>query len=137
MKATCVACGAGFEAQRSTAKYCSGACKKRYFDTRARTNVVQMIPATPSVGLPDVPRESIASSVLASFSPADLETPLGRIALRLCSDVDALVPGTPGYASVVAQMRAAVDDLRRDSQPKAANPLTLLRERRANDRATG
>jgi hypothetical protein len=138
VKASCAVCGRDFEAKTSRAIYCSGACKKRAFDLRrGGQNVVQMRPGVPAVQVDDSPRESIAASVLASFAPADLDSPLGRIALRLCQDVDALAPGSPGYASTVAQMRASVEELRRESKPKAANPLTLLRERRAADRATG
>ena len=135
MKASCAVCGRDFDAKTSRAIYCSGACKKRAFDLRRGGQNV--VPMRPAVQVEDSPRESIAASVLASFAPADLDSPLGRIALRLCQDVDALAPGSPGYASTVAQMRASVEELRRESKPKAANPLTLLRERRAADRATG
>jgi hypothetical protein len=135
MSVTCASCGNEFQAQRSTSKFCSGKCRKRAADLRKRTGqVVQFAPKSQRPAPVDSDRALVAS-LRESFKEADLASPAGQIALRLCADVDALAPGTPGYGPIVAQMRAAVDDLRTYAKPKAATPLTLLRERRAADRA--
>ena len=143
MNATCATCGGTFDAKTHRAKYCSGACKKRAADMRSRTGQVVQIasarvkPPTPPVA-PHVDPDAagpLVGSLRDSFKDADLQTPAGRIAMRLCADVDALTPGVPGYAGIVAQMRASVDDLRSQAKPKVATPLTMLRERRAADRS--
>ena len=136
MDATCATCSKTFEAKTRRAKYCSGACKKRAFDIKGRAPVVHLAAPTPT----DEHRETtlpITESLVASFRAEDLATPLGQVALRLATDVDRLTPGLPGYATTVAQMRAAIDDLQKQSKPKVISPLVLLRERRAADRATG
>ena len=142
MNATCATCGGTFDAKTHRAKYCSGACKKRAADMRSRTGQVVQIasarvkPPTQSVKSDDPDAVGpLVGSLRDSFKDADLQTPAGRIAMRLCADVDALTPGVPGYAGIVAQMRAAVDDLRSQAKPKVATPLTMLRERRAADRS--
>ena len=132
MDATCVTCSTTFDAKTRRAKYCSGACKKRAFDIKGRAPVVHLAaPPSEESTLP------ITESLVASYRAEDLATPLGQVALRLATDVDRLTPGLPGYATTVAQMRAALDDLHRQSKPKVVSPLVLLRERRAADRATG
>lgn len=142
MNATCATCGGTFDAKTHRAKYCSGACKKRAAGMRSRTGQVVQIasarvkPPTQSVKSDDPDAVGpLVGSLRDSFKDADLQTPAGRIAMRLCADVDALTPGVPGYAGIVAQMRAAVDDLRSQAKPKVATPLTMLRERRAADRS--
>lgn len=142
VQASCATCGAAFEAKTGRARYCSGACKKRAADRRARTGqVVALADRRPSAAPEDPPDSDdatgLADSLRTTFAEEDLATPAGQIALRLARDVDRLIPGTPGYAGIVAQMRAAVDDLRSQAKPRKATPLTLLRERRAADAAAG
>lgn len=136
MPVACASCGQQFDAKRATAKFCSGRCRKRAADMRSRTgDVVPMRRATPRPEAIAAVGSPLADALRNAFKDADLASPAGQIALRLCADVDALAPGAPGYAGIVAQMRAAVDDLRSQAKPKVATPLTMLRERRAADRA--
>jgi len=74
---------------------------------------------------------------MAAFTLDDLATPIGTLAVHLANDVDRTTPRVPvpGYAALVARYQAAYADLVALAKPKAATPLTLLRERRDNDRA--
>lgn len=145
MVKSCASCACEFEAKRSTAVYCSTKCRVRAYEQRKRgENVVPIrsAPAAPTdlQSLADVPSSEdvpagLVAGLRAEYKPADLATPIGLIALRLASDVDRMIPGAPGYAAVVKQMREAVDDLRSQAKPKAVTPLALIRERRAADRA--
>ena len=142
MRAQCASCGESFDATRRTAKFCSGRCRKRAADARARNG--QVIPmreraataaqARPALEPMDGPGP-IEAGLIAAYKEADLASPAGLIAARIARDVDRMQPGIPGYAAVLAQLRAAVDDLKSQAKPKQATPLTLLRERRAADRA--
>jgi len=139
MTKVCASCGADFEARRSHALYCSGACKKRASETRSRTG--QVVPLRSVANEPVEQPEpesamSLAGGLRSAYKPADLETPAGLVALRLAADVDALLPGSPGYAATVKQMREAMDELKSSAKPKVVTPLAAIRERRAADRAS-
>lgn len=137
MDATCTVCDGSFEAKTRRAKYCSGACKKRGADLRLRTGQVVTLRSVAHSD-PDVSTADdgpLVASLRSAFKDDDLQSPAGQVALRLSSDLDQLVPGIPGYAAIVGQMRAAIDDLRSQATPKSVTPLTLLRERRAADRS--
>lgn len=137
MIATCASCGVDFEAKRGTAKFCSGRCRKRASDARGRAPVV-LIDRSVGGQRHDDPRPSaITAALLAQYGETGLATPVGQIAIKLASDVDAMTPGTPGYASTVAQLRSVIDDLNAVAAPAKANPLVLLRERHASSRLSG
>lgn len=141
MRATCSVCGESFDAKTTRARYCSGRCKKRAADTRARGGKVVQLrpPATDGESSISPEREHglNVSALMLAFTTADLLTPIGTLAAHLANDVDRTTPGTPGYPALVGRYQAAVADLTALAKPKAATPLTLLRERRESDRATG
>lgn len=138
MDVTCAACGTRFEAQRATRKYCSDRCRTHAAEVRKTGGeVVQFpVPAPTSEADRAESRTPIADSLRSTFATDDLTSPAGVTALRLATDVDRSSALQPGYSSLVAQMRAAVEDLRAQSKPRAATPLTLLRDRRDADRAS-
>lgn len=141
MRATCTTCGEAFEAKTPRARYCSGRCKKRAADQRARGGDVVQLHATNAAPAADPDRANEPEfglnvrSLMAAFTPADLATPVGTLTVHLANDVDRTTPRVPGYAALVARYQAAYADLVALAKPKAATPLTLLRERRDNDRA--
>ena len=141
MRATCTTCGEAFEAKTPRARYCSGRCKKRAADQRARGGDVVQLHATKDVPAVEPERGDEPDfglnvrSLMAAFTPADLATPVGTLTVHLANDVDRTTPRVPGYAALVARYQAAYADLVALAKPKAATPLTLLRERRDNDRA--
>lgn len=137
MIATCASCGADFEAKRGTAKFCSGRCRKRAADARGRATVVPIDRSGGSQERQELQPSAISAALLAQYGEASLATPVGQIAIKLASDVDAMTPGTPGYASTVAQLRSVIDDLNAVAAPAKANPLVLLRERHASSRLSG
>jgi len=141
MRATCTTCGEAFDAKTPRARYCSGRCKKRAADARARGGDVVQLHAPKDIQAADPDTADAPDfglnvrSLLAAFTTDDLATPIGTLAVHLANDVDRTTPRVPGYAALVARYQAAYADLAALAKPKAATPLTLLRERRDNDRA--
>jgi hypothetical protein len=136
MSRACEACGVGFEAKHATARFCSDRCRKRHKRQGGGT-VVQFTPRAAESDPVDDARIGLESSLLAMYSDDLLASPRGQLAVKLARDVDQMFPGMTGYAPMVAQMRGLIDDLTGASAKKAANPLTLIRDRHAGNRATG
>lgn len=151
MDRACEQCGASLAGRASRARFCGSSCRRKAHAAKQRTAEVVQLPtraerskrkvkATPAK-TPDLvqPRERvrISESLLSSYSDADLETPAGCIVVKLAADVDVLLPGTPGYAAVVKELRGALADLESRTASRKVNPLLELRKRRAADRASG
>lgn len=81
MTATCVQCGDSFEAARSTARYCSTRCKRRWQRTSGG-----------ATGEPAAPREesqAVYAAVVRDLERVgQLETVLGQAALVLARQLD-------------------------------------------------
>lgn len=134
MDANCATCGRDFTARRSTARYCSASCRSRARYQRDAAPVFNLVPSAPAA---ESPAPGIGSALLAAYSPADLATPAGTVAVRLAADVDATPATQPGYAALVRELRSALADLKAAAAPVKANPLVLMRERHAGQRASG
>lgn len=79
----------------------------------------------------------IAQAVLDAYPDDELASPVGALARKLAEDVDRMLAGTPGYAAVAKELRAALAELDKRSASRKVNPLLELRRRRAQDRASG
>jgi hypothetical protein len=126
------------QGQRATARYCSGRCRKRAADARARGAEPVSAPVL-RLAMPDaepVERSGIGATMIARYGQDVTETPDGALAVRLASDIDQLSPGAPGMAALVRELRGLLADLEAKAAPAKANPLTLLRARHA-ERASG
>ena len=133
MTRDCDRCGAPYEAQRAASRFCSDTCRKMAAKERkfnpATAQVTLVLDVEPAPGVEAAIREALPARVL--------DGPRGRIALKLARDVDASVPGTPGYSGLVRELRTLLDDLDAPAEVKPANPLTLIRERHVGKRASG
>lgn len=97
----CGACGAEFEAQRSSAKFCSTRCRKRAHDARHRRPYEPVLPPKP----PDV---SVAAA------PVECEAAL-QTAHRLANDFGRLSRTAPyqlqaKFARISAAIAAALEE---------------------------
>jgi hypothetical protein len=72
----------------------------------------------------------IRDAIVRAYSPEVLAQMPGQIALRAAEDVDKTPATATGYAGMVAQMRAALADLREFAAPPAVSPVTVLRQAR-------
>lgn len=76
MDRTCEVCGGQYVAKRATAKYCSGACRKRAADRREAERVGQRA-ASSQVSAPKDPRPALSTDLVDRVT-ADLEA-AGRL----------------------------------------------------------
>ena len=136
MVTECASCGTDFEAKTRRAKYCSGKCKKRAADRRRGQPMGRVVQLPTAADVP-ASHDGIGAALIARFTADDLATPTGQIAVKVAADIDTMPAGTPGYAALVRELRAVVADLEAAAAPKKANPLVLLRERHARERASG
>ena len=153
---TCAQCGTSLAGRSSRARFCGSSCRAKSHKAGTRNaEVVQLRtreqrkaaeaparkaparkPKKPEVEVP-IERVGIRVSILDTYSEAELTSPVGCIAVKLARDVDHMLPGTPGYASVVKELRGALDDLDKRSASQKVNPLVELRRRRLADRVSG
>ena len=125
VKLTCRACGAGFEAQRSTARYCSAACRMRVH--RAGGNVPAP-PVVPVVG--DSGDVSVGAAVRRELEELGaLDTADSALALSLARRIDSDSETGTAIASLSRQLSQALDRARR-SAPRPASKLDEIRARR-------
>ena len=152
MQVVCAHCGGRFEAQRSTAKYCS--TKHRMAAAKARRSQVNVIPMAPVASKRKRRLEvAVAPDVEAPVeAPADdtdvydtvdalkvqfrgtsvLKTPLGQVALKLARIIDLGKPDG-SISSEVREFRQVVASLGSAGRAEDDNPLS--RRRRARDRS--
>ena len=139
MQRNCDHCAQSYEAKLRTSRFCSVNCRNKAAKARKRGKVASVVRLAPPDRAADLGPTSggIHGATLAAFAPALLDTPAGQVALKLAGDVDRCVPGTPGYAGLVKELREVLTELAGPVAKKAANPLTLIRERHAGQRTTG
>jgi hypothetical protein len=123
---SCDVCGKSYQAQRSTSKYCSSACRAR-----------RSLGAQP-IALKVRPPEAgpIAHHTRAELEAIGrLETALGQVVLALAKRLDAAdnEPGT-AMASLAREHRTALEVATRGAH-RAADPLDQLKTRRDYKRA--
>lgn len=152
MQVVCAHCGRRFQAQRSTARYCSdqhrmAAAKAR----KAKSNVVPMAKAAKPgkvklASVPDAPDvldAPVAEAPGEVFDTVDalkeqfrgtsvLRTPLGQVALKLARIIDLGKPDG-SVAAEVREFRQIMLTLGAVGREQDDNPLS--RRRRARDRS--
>jgi hypothetical protein len=150
MDRACEQCGSTLANRSSRARFCGPSCRAKAHKT-ARRNAenAEVVPIRREQRKPRAKRKptaeplpvqeprGIVGSLTDSYSDDDLASPTGCIVMKLAADVDHMLPGTPGYAAVVTQLRAALADLDSRTAATKVNPLLELRKRRAADRASG
>lgn len=110
MKRPCARCGETFDAQRGSARFCSGSCRTAAFAARkagrperadgaAPPPVAQLLPAGPSL---------LASSRLKLEAAGRAETWEGQAALKVAELIDN-AKAVMGYAALVREHRAAME----------------------------
>jgi hypothetical protein len=135
----CGSCGIEFEAHHSTARYCSGRCRKR----ASRGHVLAQPPAprplvVAPVGEFEQPVEPVEAipgrleaSTRAELASAGRESiPAGVAALLLAERIDAGQGTESGMASLVREWRTTMAAAMADAQ-KAESELDKLRKLRA------
>lgn len=129
MRRDCDQCGIDYEAKRGSSRFCSVNCRNRAAKDRKRN------PAAASAATPIEPPPGVEAALVQAMPARVLDSPRGRIAMKLSRDIDASVPGTPGYSGLVRELRTLLDDLDAPAEVKPATPLALIRERHAGVRA--
>ena len=125
MRKTCAQCGKSFEAQRSTAKYCSSSCR-----ANASTGVAPVAqlksPVVPVSG-------SLSASVRERVELAELaSTPDGLAAILLAEQLEQSVDGSK-TAALYGKFAVAMDRL--DALAPRQGAMDELRLRRDRKRA--
>lgn len=126
-------CGARFEARSPRAVYCSPRCRKR--GNRAGVTAAPIRPKAatqPPADVAEVP--SVTGAVIADLAAANaLQSPAGLAAVRLAQLIDAatLMSGS-SVAAWVREMRAALDDAKREAPTQERDPIDELERRRAS-----
>ena len=118
----CDSCGKPFEGQRSTARYCSGACRKR----AQRGAKVTPIGSKPATGLVAVATRELEEA-------GRLETTLGQAALALAVRIAAGNDTGSAVASLTRELRATLDAALAGARV-AASPLEQMRDELAERR---
>jgi hypothetical protein len=109
LKVLCGACGAEFEAKRSTAKFCGAACQKR-----AKRG------ATSPANEPD-PNAGLVESVRRELGDAQrLDTVDGQLAIELAKQVTAA--GATGIAGLSKELRTVMASALRGAEPRNEQP---------------
>lgn len=151
MDRACESCGTNLQGRSSRARFCGSSCRRKAHETAKRTAEVVQLPRRTAkvskaksgqrrVTVPasdPKPLIGIAEAMLEAYPDDELATPVGALARKLAVDVDGMLAGTPGYAAVAKELRAALAELDKRSASRKANPLLELRRRRAQDRASG
>lgn len=130
MQRNCDVCGAAYQAQRSTSKYCSPSCRARKAQgARKRKAEVVSLPAA------EEKDGSVEAATRAELDAAgQVNSALGQSALALARRLDeGRDPGT-GLASMVRQLQttlaAALADAQVDEDP--LDELAAWRERKVS-----
>jgi hypothetical protein len=136
MRKVCGSCGAGFEARRASAKYCSERCKKRAQRAPGHRKTPRVAPLP--VDAPAVVAGSLTAATEAELDQAGrIDTAVGQAALVLARRIDHAASETgSALASLVREHRATLAEALADVQ-SAADPLDELRTRRERKLAGG
>lgn len=133
MTQECAVCGRGFEARRSTARYCGGSCRARasMAPKAAPSLQVERLRAVVSemVGLPSSGGTGIEAETLAQLeSVGRVGTPAGQMALFMAHRIESgLVETGASVAALGKAHREALTDAMRDSSVEA-DPLDAIRQ---------
>ena len=123
MNRTCVACGKGFEAKRSTAKYCGSSCRAKVSTGSVVTLRPDAPPPAPVVG-------GLLESTRAALTEAGREsTPLGMAALELAETITSHDTPPAAKATLTREFRATLADALKGAV--VASSVDELRRRRA------
>jgi len=123
----CDACGAEYEARRSTSRFCSSSCRVRNHEAP------RPLASTSPPAVPQTVPGLLESATRAELVEAGrLDTSLGQAAILVARRLDAAVrePGM-GMAALVREHRVTLAEAVKGAQA-AANPLDELRARRDN-----
>jgi hypothetical protein len=127
-------CGSRFEARSPRAVYCSAKCRKR--GNRAGVSAVPT--RSPKVAPLPVPDQaevpSVTGAVIADLAAANaLGSPAGLAAVRLAQLIDSVTPMAGSSAAAwVREMRAALDDAKREAPTQEQDPIDELERKRAS-----
>ena len=105
----CCVCIAPVTAKRSTRRYCSARCRKLAFIERLWPSPDLSTPAEPG---------SIRAALEAGHTPDQLATPAAVQARYLAHVVDTVPTWVPNYASIVGEMRDAVNTFNNESETR-------------------
>lgn len=129
MSRACVACGASFEAQRETARYCSPKCRKR--GSRGGLTGVVVEPPAPRVATGAVVKAARTRLLEAGV----LDTMEGQAALLIAERMESGNDTGSGIAALNRELAATVDRAL-SQQAAAADPMDELRARRERRNAS-
>ena len=122
----CASCGKPFEGVRSTARYCSGACRKR---AQRGAKVSQIRPDVTEAG-----ETGLVAAVKRELTEADrLETALGQATVRLAERIDSGADTGSAVASLTRELRATLEAATAGARV-AASPLAQMRDELAERR---
>lgn len=129
MSRACVACGASFEAQRDSARYCSAKCRKR--GSRGGLTGVVVEPPAPRVVTGAMVEATRARLVEAGV----LDTMEGQAALLIAERMESGNDTGSGIAALNRELAATVDRAL-SQRAAAADPMDELRARRERRNAS-
>ena len=122
MRRSCDACGKGYEAQRSTSKYCSPSCRSRVSQGQ--------------VSVAPVPASSLASPAEVTerrlLEVGRLDTVAGQYALFLAQRIESAHDSA--VAALSKELRAVLAEAL-EGTAKAADPMDELKARRERSHA--
>lgn len=119
MDAKCAVCQTVFEAQRSTARYCSSTCRSR--GNRAGVASVEALPERPS---------GLVEAIRRDLEEADrVDTVLGQQALELAGRIVSPLSTGASVATLSRELRTVMAEATAGAV-LAADPLDELRARR-------
>lgn len=150
MKRACDCCGAGYEAKRSTSKYCSSLCRTRASRLRASGAVVDLPKGKAKTKRGSRPRPADRDDQDGEREPGAVETatlaaleqvgragtPLGATALTLARRLDGGHETGSGMASLAKQLQHTLDaatantETEKSPVDRARDELAARRERR-------
>jgi hypothetical protein len=144
LKRTCATCGAKYEAQRSTSKYCKSSCRVRASQTRAK---LVLVPATPppadapgtasdSMPAASDPSPAAASDGVLAATMAELEeigatkSSMGQLALRHAARLQYVADTASGTAALSRELRQVLDAARASSSGSRGDAFDDIAKRR-------
>lgn len=128
MQRNCAFCGKSFQAQRPTAKYCSGSCRANMSVSKPKQDVPVVAPVV------DGPTPGLVEAVRAELEAAErLNSVLGQHALELANRIVSAPGMNAGVASLSKELSRVMGEALASSTV-VADPLDELRARRDRKR---
>lgn len=122
MKAICAACGNGFAAKRSTAKYCSTTCRSRGHRAQGGATVT-------TLPTPPQPTGLVAVTQRALEAADRLDTVLGQQALELAARIVSPFSTGSSVATLSRELRTVMAEALKDVE-LVDDPVDQLAKRR-------